>query len=64
MARETGDSALIGVVTTKLADVERNHILNKDQTTVELEKAKLESESKVAFGKVVSDFFQKVRPSA
>ncbi|XYQ96403.1 hypothetical protein ACTABX_07145 [Pseudomonas syringae] len=62
-AREAGDNALIGVVVTKLADTERNHILTKDQTTVELEKAKLESESKVAFGKFVTDFFQKVKPS-
>ncbi len=60
-ARETGDNALMGVVLTKLADTERNHILTKDQTTVELEKAKLESESKVAFGKFVTDFFQKVK---
>lgn len=62
-AREASDNALIGVVVTKLADTERNHILTKDQTTVELEKAKLESESKVAFGKFVTDFFQKVKPS-
>ena len=64
VAREAGDSALIGVVTTKLAGTERNHILSKDLTTVELEKARLVSGSKVAFGKFVSDFFQKVRPSA
>lgn len=63
VAREASDSALIGVVATKLADTERNHILFKNQTTVELEKAKLESESKVAFGKFVSDFFQKIKPS-
>lgn len=58
-----GNSTVAAVV-AKLSDTERNHILAKDQTTVELEKAKLESESKVAFGKFVSDFFQKVKPSS
>ncbi|HDS1756197.1 hypothetical protein [Pseudomonas sp. M5] len=61
VAREAGDCAMVGVVVAKLADTERNHVLTKDQTTVELEKAKLESESKVAFGKFVTDFFQKVK---
>ncbi|MGX1126539.1 hypothetical protein [Pseudomonas sp. HLS-6 TE3448] len=64
VAREAGDNTLIGVVVTKLAETERNHVLTKDQTTVELEKARLESDSKVAFGKFVTDFFQKVKPSS
>ncbi|NNB60881.1 hypothetical protein HBN67_20575 [Pseudomonas fragi] len=63
-ALETNESAAISSVISKLSETERNHILNKDQTTIELEKAKLESESKVAFGKFVTDFFQKVKPSS
>lgn len=59
---EASDNVTLNIVVAKLSDTERNHILSKDQTTVELEKAKLESESKVAFGKFVADFFQKVKP--
>lgn len=63
-ALETHENATISSVISKLSDTERNHILNKDQTTIELERAKLDSESKVAFGKFVADFFQKVKPSS
>lgn len=63
-ALDVNESAAISSVISNLSETERNHILNKDQTTIELEKAKLESESKVAFGKFVADFFQKVKPSS
>ncbi|WJD67820.1 hypothetical protein QQ994_14355 [Pseudomonas asiatica] len=59
----TADNAMLKVIVAQLSGTERNHILAKDQTTVEIEKAKLESEHKVAFGKFVTDFFQKVKPS-
>jgi len=61
---DAADNSMLSVVVTQLSTTERNHILTKDQTTVELEKAKLESESKVAFGRFVTDFFQKVKPSS
>lgn len=60
---EVGDNAILSNVVSRLSETERNHILTNDQTTVEIEKAKLESEHKVAFGKFVTDFFQKVKPS-
>lgn len=63
-ALDSNENSIISSVVTKLSETERNYILSKDQTTIELEKAKLESESKVAFGKFVSDFFQKVKPSS
>ena len=37
----------------------RNHVLTKDQTTVELEKARLGTEKKNTIFKTASEFFQK-----
>lgn len=54
-----GDQAMIGDTLAKLAATERNHILTKDQTTVELEKAKIEKDTKGEIAKYVSELFQK-----
>ncbi|MGN8004871.1 hypothetical protein ACTJKQ_16960 [Acidovorax sp. 22279] len=54
-----GDQAMIGDTLAKLAATERNHILSKDQTTVELEKAKIERDTKGEIAKYVSELFQK-----
>lgn len=58
-AMTLSDPLAITNILNNLADTERNHVLKKDQTTVELEKAKIEMDSKVATGKFISDFFQK-----
>lgn len=63
-AFEAADNPVVASVVAKLSETERNHIISKDQTTVELEKAKIESESNVAFGKFVTDFVQKVKPAS
>jgi len=47
-----------GILNT-LASTERNHVLTKDQTTVELEKAKIEKDGRNEFAKYVAEFFQK-----
>lgn len=53
------DPLAITNILNKLADTERNRVLQKDQTTIELEKTKIEMDSKVATGKFISEFFQK-----
>ncbi|VVQ23337.1 hypothetical protein PS925_05294 [Pseudomonas fluorescens] len=59
-AMSLSDPIAITNILNKLADTERNHVLDKNQTTVELEKARIEMDSKVATGKFFSDFFQKI----
>lgn len=50
--------AVAGILNA-LASTERNHVLTKDQTTVELEKAKIEKDGRNEFAKYVAEFFQK-----
>lgn len=56
--RGTGAESLKDVVSSFLA-TERNHILGKDQTTVELEKARLDKDQKSEIIKYVTELFQK-----
>ena len=42
-----------------LLATERNHILSKDQTTVELEKARLDTDQRSAMFKMFTEFWQK-----
>jgi hypothetical protein len=51
----TGLSEIIG----KLAATERNHILSKDQTTIELEKVRIDRDSQNNLAKTMAEFFQK-----
>jgi hypothetical protein len=44
-----------------LSDTERNHILEKGQTTVELERAKADSEYVRQFAKTIPSFFKKTK---
>jgi predicted PurR-regulated permease PerM len=62
-ALNSNDTSMVNSVVIKFANTERNHILNKDQTTIELEKAKMEKESKVAIGNFLTEFFNKSKPS-
>jgi hypothetical protein len=54
-----GDQAMIGDALSKLAATERNHILTKDQTTVELEKARIEKDARGDIAKYVSELLHK-----
>ncbi len=54
-----GDQPMVADIVAKLAATERNHILSKDQTTVELEKAKIDKDTKSELVKYVAEFFQK-----
>lgn len=54
-----GEQPLVADIVAKLATTERNHILSKDQTTVELEKARIDKDSKGELAKYVADLFQK-----
>lgn len=54
-----GDQPMVADIVAKLATTERNHILSKNQTTVELEKTKIDKDSKSEFVKYVAEFFQK-----
>jgi len=54
-----GEQSLVADIVAKLATTERNHILSKDQTTVELEKARIDKDSKGELAKYVADLFQK-----
>lgn len=58
-AVEYGDQAMIMSMVSSLAATERNHVLSKDQTTVELEKAKIEREGRADFAKHFGEFFRK-----
>lgn len=50
---------MVADIVAKLATTERNHILSKNQTTVELEKAKIDKDNKSELVKYVAEFFQK-----
>ena len=58
-ALNSGEASMISDIVSKLALTERNHILSKDQTTVELERARLEKDSKSEIAKYVAELFQK-----
>lgn len=54
-----GEKEIIGNILEKLAATERNHIISKDQTTVELEKVRIETDKMSEFWKHASELFQK-----
>jgi len=54
-----GEPSAIANIVSKLAETERNHILSKEQTTVELEKARIDRDGRNDFAKLVAEFFQK-----
>jgi hypothetical protein len=58
-AIDSGDQAATAAILTKLADTDRNHILTKDQTTVELEKVRIEREGRGDLAKYLSELFAK-----
>ena len=58
-AINSGDQAATAAILTKLADTDRNHILTKDQTTVELEKVRIEREGRGDLAKYLSEIFAK-----
>jgi hypothetical protein len=58
-AIDSKDSALLGEVVGKLASTERNHILSKDQTTIELEKVRIDRDSQSTLVRSIAEFFQK-----
>jgi len=54
-AVEYGDVTMITAMVASLASTERNHVLSKDQTTVELEKAKIEQQGRGDLLKALQD---------
>lgn len=58
-AMDSKDSALLADVVGKLASTERNHVLSKNQTTIELEKVRIDRDSQSSMVKAFADFFQK-----
>jgi hypothetical protein len=58
-ALDFGDQSIVGSMVSALAATERNHVLSKDQTTVELEKAKIERDGRGDIAKYLSEFLQK-----
>lgn len=58
-AIDSKDAALLGDVVGKFASTERNHILSKDQTTIELEKVRIDRDSQSALVRSIAEFFQK-----
>lgn len=55
----SGNAEYVKEVVASLLATERNHILSKDQTTVELEKARLDTDQRSAMFKMFSEFWQK-----
>lgn len=58
-ALDTGDTTIVESMVVSLAATERNHVLSKDQTTVELEKAKIERSGQSEIVKYLSEILQK-----
>jgi hypothetical protein len=58
-AIEYGDPATIASMVNSLAATERNHVLNRDQTTVELEKAKIDREGRGDVFKALQELIKK-----
>lgn len=54
-----GESVVRNEVISKFASTERNHVLEKDQTTVELEKSRIEKESLSEVAKHMADMLSK-----
>lgn len=54
-----GEPTMVADIVSKLATTERNHVLSKDQTTVELEKAKIDRDGRNDIAKYFSDLLQK-----
>ncbi|MGE1094703.1 hypothetical protein [Pseudomonas zeae] len=59
VALDASDQSLIAGMISSLAATERNHVLSKDQTTVELEKAKIDREGRGDIAKYLSELLQK-----
>lgn len=51
------DATVLFEVIGKLAATERNHILSKDQTTIELEKVRIDRDSQNTLAKAMAEFF-------
>lgn len=58
-ALNLNDPSTIMSVIKSLSETERNHILSKDQTTVELERARIDRESRSDIAKYFSEIVQK-----
>ncbi|VVE20175.1 hypothetical protein PPN31114_03109 [Pandoraea pneumonica] len=58
-AIDFGSQNLISNTVSAIAATERNHVLSKDQTTVELEKAKIEREGRGDLAKYLAEILQK-----
>lgn len=58
-AMESKEASLLADVIGKLAATERNHILSKEQTTIELEKVRIDKESQSNLLEALAVFFQK-----
>lgn len=58
-AISSGDEKVSATVIKTLAATERNYVLEKDQTTVDIEKAKLEKDEISEIAKKLVDFFSK-----
>lgn len=54
-----GDTSVISDILSKIAMTERNNIISKDQTTVEIETARMEKDNKNETLKYITEFFQK-----
>jgi len=59
VALDASDQSLVAEMVSALAATERNHVLSKDQTTVELEKAKIDREGRGDIAKYLSELLQK-----
>jgi len=58
-ALDFGDPSMVASMVSSLAATERNHVLSKDQTTVDLEKAKIDREGRGEIAKYLSELLQK-----
>jgi hypothetical protein len=58
-AMDSKETSLLADVVGKLASTERNHILSKDQTTIELEKVRIDRDSQGTLVKTLAELFQK-----
>ena len=58
-ALQSSNPEYVREVISGLLATERNHILSNDQTTVELEKARLGTDQRSAIFKMFTEFWQK-----
>lgn len=61
-AFKQNDTETIKSVINSLANTERNRILNKDQTTIELETIRIEKQSTIDIGKLFTDLVSSIAP--